>query len=76
MPTARRHLQMIKCSKCIKVEWTDLWCEEGDLGLCRVLDEETKLLSFVDNHHTSFYGALSVGEYLKKLYYGYSERNQ
>jgi hypothetical protein len=72
MPNTRRRLEKIKCERCIKVNWANLWC--GD-GFCRVADENGLLL-FVDEHHCSLYGSLFVGKYLHKLYLDYTEINQ
>lgn len=74
MPNARRHLNMIKCEKCIKVDWAKLWCESDLNGLCRVADKNGLLL-FVDDHHCSLYGSLFVGEYLRNLYFEYLKQN-
>lgn len=71
MPNTRHHLELIKCERCIKVNWADLWCEKREDGLCRIVDKNG-LLFFVDNHHCSLYGSFFIGEYLRKLYDDYS----
>ncbi|KAI6237902.1 hypothetical protein M3Y95_00313500 [Aphelenchoides besseyi] len=70
MPNARRHLQMIRCDRCLRVDFLTLWCTKID-DLCRVVDENG-LLYFVDDHHQSLYGSLRAANYLRSLYENYT----
>ncbi|KAI6237463.1 O-acetyltransferase OatA [Aphelenchoides besseyi] len=67
MSKMRVRLQFVKCSRCIKSKWTDLWCTAND-RFCQTADPIRGLAYFVDEHHTSVYGSLFIGEYLRKLY--------
>ncbi|KAI6186311.1 O-acetyltransferase OatA [Aphelenchoides besseyi] len=66
MSKMRVRLEFVKCSRCIKSTWTDLWCSAND-RFCRTADPRG-IAFFVDEHHVSVYGSLFIGEYLRKLY--------
>ncbi|KAI6174976.1 hypothetical protein M3Y97_00980700 [Aphelenchoides bicaudatus] len=48
------------CSKCILLEWEDIWCDKRD-GLCRSVNT---------------YGSLFVGRYIRQRYDEWMARNQ
>jgi hypothetical protein len=74
MPNVRHHLEIIKCERCIKMNWEELWCDPDVNGLCRAVDDNGLIL-FLDEHHVSYYGSLIVGDYLRKLYDNFTEIN-
>ncbi|KAI6190372.1 Acyl-transf-3 domain-containing protein [Aphelenchoides bicaudatus] len=44
MPTSRKHLDMLRCERCIRVDWSNLWCEPETHGLCRAVDKNGLLI--------------------------------
>ncbi|KAI6198918.1 hypothetical protein M3Y96_00571500 [Aphelenchoides besseyi] len=59
MPNARRHLQMICCDRCLRVEFLNLWCTKNE-DLCRVVDEDGLLYFLVESMKSKDYVELQL----------------
>ncbi|KAI6185785.1 Acyl-transf-3 domain-containing protein [Aphelenchoides besseyi] len=71
---AQKRLQLVKCGNCIKINWFDLYCDY-DTSTCDSIDFKTKFSYFFDSHHVNAYGSLKAGEYMRKLYDEWKQKN-
>ncbi|KAI6237965.1 hypothetical protein M3Y95_00320800 [Aphelenchoides besseyi] len=71
---AQKRLQMVECRNCIKINWFDLYCNY-ETATCDSIDFKTKFSYFFDSHHVNAYGSLKAGEYMRKLYDEWKQRN-
>jgi hypothetical protein len=65
MPNVRDRIRAVHCPKCIRLDWTDLWCKNGT---CEVVDFDRKIGFFFDPTHINVYGSLKLGEYVRQKY--------
>ncbi|KAI6170640.1 Acyl-transf-3 domain-containing protein [Aphelenchoides bicaudatus] len=69
-PIIQHAVDKVECQKCLKINWTDLWCRDG---YCSAIDKR-RILYFSDNHHTTLYGSLFAGEFLLNAYNNYMNK--
>jgi hypothetical protein len=68
LPNVQKRISsMLKCEKCLKVDWSKAWCF-GDV--CHALDDK-HITYFRDTKHISAYGSLVYGRMLRELYNQY-----
>lgn len=65
MPNVRSRIRSINCSKCVRLDWTDIWCKNGT---CETADFDRKIGYFIDPSHINVYGSLKLGKYVREKY--------
>ncbi|KAI6170702.1 hypothetical protein M3Y97_01120000 [Aphelenchoides bicaudatus] len=60
-------VEHIKCDKCIKLKFMDLWCPLDEKSFCHSVQKEG-LIYFVDRSHPSLYGSFFTGKYILDHY--------
>ncbi|KAI6199261.1 O-acetyltransferase OatA [Aphelenchoides besseyi] len=64
LKNVQKRVDLVDCSKCVKVNWSRAWCSNGD---CKAIDRRN-LAYFRDAKHINSYGSLVYGKLLRNAY--------
>ncbi|CAD5233109.1 unnamed protein product [Bursaphelenchus xylophilus] len=62
-----RRIDDISCTKCIRVDYSQIFCETSKQGRCKFVSPHG-VLHYVDHMHTTMYGGLFYGELALRHY--------
>ncbi|KAI6185684.1 hypothetical protein M3Y98_00050500 [Aphelenchoides besseyi] len=67
-PNMRRRLEAVDCGKsCVKLDWTEFWCNKTNDRFCSSIHPTSGLLFYIDEHHTSPIGSFIQGQHMRRI---------